>query len=49
MRELTGKEFGISPLQAEELWRTTRSRHALEVLRRYAKGYFTFNNSNKFH
>lgn len=38
MRELAGKECSISPLQAEELWRNTGSRHARAVLRRSTKG-----------
>lgn len=37
MRELAGKQWSISPVQAQELWRATGSRHALQILRRYTK------------
>lgn len=49
MRELAGQELGISPLQAEELWRSTGSKHALQVLRRYAKGISIMNNDKFDH
>jgi len=39
LREMSGVEQQLSLLQAEELWRTTRSRHALKVLKEYTDGF----------
>lgn len=48
-RELAGEEFGISPLQAEEIWRATGSPHARAVLRRWVKKDFLALGNNQVH
>ncbi len=37
MREMAGKDYELSPIQAEELWRNTGSDHAREILQQYCK------------
>lgn len=46
MRELAGNQLSLTPIQAEELWRVTQSKHALTVLRHYTDGIIITDDKN---